>query len=171
MKYSQGFHPLPRIIFHEALSVGIESMEESANLELNNKINPDKIISKVNPHLPEGIIINSVKNIDLKKLGLADSDKNKKYLIYLQQNNDAAEKIKDFLSKEDLIITLVSKKKSYTIDIKEAVDKITIDENNILEIVTRNTQKKSPKITKIIETILQIDEKETAALQIIKTTT
>jgi hypothetical protein len=92
-------------------------------------------------------------------------------LIYLQQNNDAAERIKDFLSKKDLIITLVSKKKSYNIDIKEAVDKITIDENNILEIITRNTQKKSPKITKIIETILQIDEKETAALRIIKTAT
>jgi radical SAM family uncharacterized protein/radical SAM-linked protein len=171
MKYSKGFHPLPRIIFHEALSVGIESMGESANLELNNKIASNEIISKVNPHLPEGIIINRVKNIAQKKMGLDDSDKNKKYLIYLQQNNDAAGKIKDFLSKEDLIITLVSKKKSYNIDIKEAVAKITIDENNILEIITRNTQKKSPKITKIIETILQIDEKETAALQIIKTTT
>ena len=171
MKYSQGFHPLPRIIFHEALSVGIESMEESANLELNNQIEPNEIISKVNPHLPEGIIINRVENIAQKKMGLNDSDKNKKYLIHLQQNNDAAEKIKDFLSKEDLIITLVSKKKSYNIDIKEAVAKITIDENNILEIITRNTQKKSPKITKIIETILQIDEKETAALRIIKTTT
>ena len=171
MKYSKGFHPLPRIIFHEALSVGIESMEESANLELNNKIESNEIISKVNPHLPEGIIINRVKNIAQKKMGLDDSDKNKKYLIHLQQNNDAAGKIKDFLSKENLLITLVSKKKSYNIDIKEAVAKITIDENNILEIITRNTQKKSPKITKIIETILQIDEKETAALQIIKTTT
>jgi radical SAM family uncharacterized protein/radical SAM-linked protein len=171
MKYSKGFHPLPRIIFHEALSVGIESMEESANLELNSKIEPNEIIAKVNPHLPEGIVINRVKNIAQKKMGLADSEKNKKYLIYLQQNNDAAEKIKDFLSKKDLIITLVSKKKSYNIDIKEAVDKITIDENNILQIITRNTQKKSPKITKIIETILQIDEKKTAALRIIKTTT
>ncbi len=168
IKYSKGFHPLPRIIFHEALSVGIESLEESANLELNNKMNTNEIISKVNPHLPEGIIINRVKNIGQEKIELSGSDKNKKYLIYLQQNNDAAKKIKDFLSKEDLIITLVSKNKSYKIDIKEGVDKITVNEHNVLQIITKNTQKKSPKITKIIETILQIDEKETAALRIIK---
>jgi len=171
MKYSKGFHPLPRIIFHEALSVGIESMEEHANLELTNKIEPGEIISKVNPHLPEGIIINKAKDIALKKMGMSGADKNKKYLVYLQQNNDAEEKIEDYLSKKDLIITIVSKKKSYNIDIKDAVDKISIDENNVLEIITRNTQKKSPKITKIIEKILQIDEKETAKLRIIKTRT
>ena len=169
MKYSKGFHPHPQVIFHVALSVGIESLNESANLELTSHLEPDNIMSKTNCHLPEGIKINCAKSIALKKMGMGDTDKNKKYLIYLQENNDAEEKIKDFLSKKDLIITLVSKKKSYNIDIKEAVDKITIDENNILEIIIRNTQKKSPKITKVIETILQIDEKETATLRIVKT--
>ena len=66
MKYSKGFHPHPRIIFHEALSVGIESMDESANLELFRKIEPGEIISKVNPHLPEGITITRAKHIAIK---------------------------------------------------------------------------------------------------------
>lgn len=169
MKYSKGFHPLPRIIFHEALSVGIESMEESANLELTSKIKPDEIISKVNPHLPEGITINKAKDIALKKMGTADINQNKRYLIYLPSNYNINDKISDYKSQKELIITLVSKNKSYNIDIKEVIDKISIDENKVLEIITRNTAKKSPKITKVIETILQINEKETASLRIVKT--
>ena len=28
LKYSQGYHPLPRIVFHDALPVGMESLKE-----------------------------------------------------------------------------------------------------------------------------------------------
>jgi len=168
MKYSKGFHPLPRIIFHEALSVGIESMEESANLELIKKIEPGDIISKINPHLPEGIKINTAKKITLKKEGLAVKTKHKRYLIYLPSGYNLKEKLEEYNAKKEIIITLVSKRKSYNIDIKKAVNNCSILENSILEIITNNTQEKSPKIVKIVETILQLDERETASLKIIK---
>ena len=56
----------------------------------------------------------------------------------------------------------------YNIDIKKAVNNCSILENNVLEIITNNTQEKSPKIVKIVETILQLDEKEAASLKIMK---
>ena len=73
------------------------------------------------------------------------------------------------MAEKEMIITLVSKNKSYNIDIKEVIDTISIDKDNVLEIITRQTPGKSPKITKIIETILQVNEKETASLRIVKT--
>ena len=169
MKYSKGFHPLPRIVFHEALSVGIESTEELANLELIKYMEPDDILSKITSQLPEGIKVNSIIKIDSKKSGLGGTAKNKRYLIYLASNKGIQEKIDAFKSKKELLITLVSKRKSYNIDIKDIVEKISIDDNNVLDIITKNTETKSPKITRIVETILQIEEKVTASLRIVKT--
>ncbi len=171
MKYSKGFHPHPRIIFHEALSVGIESMEETANLELIKIMEPDDIITKINLNLPEGIKINKAKKITLKKEGMTGIAKNKRYLIYLPKAYSVNEKLEAFRSKKELMITLVSKRKSYNIDIIKTVNKISVNEKNILEIIINNTQTKSPKITKILETVLQLDEKEANSLRIVKTGT
>jgi len=169
IQYSGGFHPLPRIIFHEALSVGIESLNEFANLELRHNLDPREIRTRLNPCLPPGIEILDMRKIALKKTGLADIIQNKRYLIYLQSQTEVKEKINAFLEQPEIIVPLVTKRKTYHINIKEAVAKITLDENNVMEIITRPTTQKTAKISKILETVLQTDEKEIAGLKILKT--
>lgn len=59
MKYSQGFHPKPKISFHEALPVGVESQQEEFYLSVHaaphTEADTAAAVCRINRHLPEGL--------------------------------------------------------------------------------------------------------------------
>ena len=65
MKYSQGFHPKPKISFHEALPVGVESRREEFCLsvhaapagEADAQYDTEAAVSRINRHLTEGLTL------------------------------------------------------------------------------------------------------------------
>jgi len=66
IRYSGGFHPLPRISFPDALPTGIESDAEIIDLELLAPYDPAKILASLNGALPQGIKILSATEIPVK---------------------------------------------------------------------------------------------------------
>ncbi|MCP4717454.1 MAG: TIGR03960 family B12-binding radical SAM protein, partial [Deltaproteobacteria bacterium] len=79
LKYSSGFHPMPRIIFYDALPVGMESLDETCDIELISPMAAQTVIERTAPCLPEGIHIKQVQEIALKSNPVAG--KMRKYLI------------------------------------------------------------------------------------------
>ena len=63
--HSSGFHPMPRIIFATALPVGVESMMEIVDMELEGRITPGEVIERLNPILPQGIEIIEAEEVPL----------------------------------------------------------------------------------------------------------
>lgn len=57
VKFSKGFHPKPKISFHDALPVGMESAKEVFRMTLTEKVDFDKMINALNKELPEGLNI------------------------------------------------------------------------------------------------------------------
>ena len=55
MKYTQGFHPKPKLSFHEAIPVGVESRCEAFYLTVTQEIDCDQAIREVNQELPPGL--------------------------------------------------------------------------------------------------------------------
>ncbi|MFQ5735362.1 MAG: TIGR03960 family B12-binding radical SAM protein [Thermodesulfobacteriota bacterium] len=58
IRYSRGFHPMPRISFASTLPVGMESLDELMFIELEpagGRIGPDEITERLNAALPEGL--------------------------------------------------------------------------------------------------------------------
>ena len=55
--FSEGFHPMPRIVFETALPVGMESLKEIVDIEVEGKIAPPEMMERLNQHLPPGIEI------------------------------------------------------------------------------------------------------------------
>ena len=55
MKYSQGFHPLPKVSFEDSLPIGIESRHETLYLSVDNRTDPSAVINGLNLELPEGL--------------------------------------------------------------------------------------------------------------------
>jgi radical SAM family uncharacterized protein/radical SAM-linked protein len=53
--FSAGFHPLPRVAFHGALPVGVESLCESLDVSLTRPVPPPELISRLNAALPPGV--------------------------------------------------------------------------------------------------------------------
>ncbi len=66
MKYSRGFHPKPKISFHEAIPVGIESEREDFFVTLSRGIDCAQAIPSLNRSLPEGLILLECSPVSLK---------------------------------------------------------------------------------------------------------
>jgi radical SAM-linked protein len=58
---SEGFHPKPRMSFPSALAVGIAGLDEVMELELSQVRTAEEVLAVLSPHLPPGLVINSVE--------------------------------------------------------------------------------------------------------------
>jgi hypothetical protein len=61
IRYSQGFHPQPRISFGPGMPVGKEMFDQEFRLELEDAVEPEDIRSLLNRELPEGCFVTGVK--------------------------------------------------------------------------------------------------------------
>jgi radical SAM-linked protein len=174
IKYSQGFHPLPRIIFNEALPVGMESLGQFCDVELTQRLNVSEIAGMINPHLPEGLKVISAKENTSKNIPIDDIIK--RYVVRFPGNSgldfpgieEVNIRIDDFNACREFPVQMVKKGKIYPIDIKQTVQKIALGENSLLEIELRPTERKAPRLTEIVGWILGLKEKEKQALRITK---
>ena len=174
LKYSMGYHPLPRIIFYDALPVGMESLGEFCDIELNLRLSSHEIPDTVNMHLPEGIKIVSAEEIVLKNNPL--TDKTKKYWIFIPQSSDfhfpdvdkIQSCIKEFHASSQYSMQSSKKGEFFSTDLKQIIQKITCAGTNTLEIELLSAEKKIPKVTEIVGRIFNIGEQEIKALRIIK---
>ncbi|MFZ5570050.1 MAG: TIGR03960 family B12-binding radical SAM protein [Thermodesulfobacteriota bacterium] len=57
LKYSEGFHPKPRVSFDNPLPLGMESLSEGFSMMLKRHLSPERMIRSLNRQLPEGLRI------------------------------------------------------------------------------------------------------------------
>lgn len=55
IKYTEGFNPHPKFSFGNPLSLGVESLAEYMELELEEELEPTEVMDRLNRVLPEGI--------------------------------------------------------------------------------------------------------------------
>ena len=54
VKYSGGFHPMPRVAFSDPLPIGMESLNELFYMTVPGHVSPRTIADRLNPELPDG---------------------------------------------------------------------------------------------------------------------
>ena len=90
VRYSRGFHPLPRISFGPALAVGIESDAEFVDLELVTWLPARVVAARLNSSLPEEIRVLNVLEIPLQLPALSASIKKVEYQIVMDDLPDSS---------------------------------------------------------------------------------
>src|SRR4030042_2093023 len=55
LSHSEGFHPLPKMVFSAALPVGVESLTEIVDIELEGRIGPAEISPSTSRHEGKGL--------------------------------------------------------------------------------------------------------------------
>ena len=63
LKYSEGYHPKPKLAFLDALPVGMESHQEYLVINVSGGGDPGNIVSRLNSNLPEGLQITDCCNL------------------------------------------------------------------------------------------------------------
>lgn len=113
IKYSEGFNPHPKLAFSPALSLGVSSIAEYVDVELDEKISPKDFIKRLNSSLPEGIEITKAKEYTGKKSLSAQITHNVYKLVFPREENDLAaleERIATINEATEIVVEKVNKK-------------------------------------------------------------
>ena len=131
VSFSKGFNPRPNMNFALPTSVGISSLCEFAEIELDTQINKNIFIKTLNDNLPEGIKILEAEYVWHGDADIPNLQKNKSLMSLVRQARynivlkfeilvDTNE-INDVFNLGEMIVTKSSPKKTSDVDIKPMI--------------------------------------------------
>ncbi len=126
ISYSEGFSPHQKISFAAPLGVGLQSVGEYVDMEVNSLMDSKEAIRRMNEHNVEGMTIYSFKKLPddagnaMSIVAAAD------YLVTFKNNNlfslrRISEHINNFYDKETIEVLKTSKKSEKMVDIKPLI--------------------------------------------------
>ncbi|MBW1649135.1 MAG: TIGR03960 family B12-binding radical SAM protein [Deltaproteobacteria bacterium] len=131
VKFSSGFHPMPKVSFEDSLPLGMESEAETMNITVLDKITPQEIVENLNKELPSGLFVYDFK--EYKKSVRADEEI---YEVTLKHEIFDELKLLDFKKLDNLIIKKTSYKgKDKEVDLKKVTKEIDLKNKNKLRLV------------------------------------
>ena len=146
LKYSQGFHPMPKLSFGAPLPVGMESLEEYADIEFASRLNPEETLAKLNSEAPEGIRFLAAEPLPLKVS--FPSAIMTEYIAQIKDGplgmNIEPERIegllRDFLSKDSIPVRITREDKVTDVDLKPSLAALSCAGDSNLSLVLRKVE-------------------------------
>ncbi|WP_300356603.1 TIGR03936 family radical SAM-associated protein [Fusobacterium sp.] len=136
VKFSQGFHPRPKISLGNPISLGTEAFNEAMDIELREDMTNEELFKRLNNKCVIGFEFTKVIDID-GKTSIAEEYKEMRFEI--QGPGSSLEKIENLLGQDEIILTKEKKGKIETKDLKPRIKSYEIDkENNKITIVLEN---------------------------------
>jgi radical SAM-linked protein len=196
MRFSEGFHPLPKISFTNPLPVGTESLAEFMDLDLNRYMRAQDFQKRMNQELPTGLrIIHSIE-LALKGRPLPTVFEADRFLISLEAigkeflEEEVHDRLHQTLQKEELILIQDKKKGIKEVNALESVEKLQVVKIDAYApsfstqngapplkelvgadfLIEMGLQKKGGvRPTEIIQHIFELTPEETGLLRVVKT--
>ena len=191
--FSNGFHPLPRVVFGEAIPVGLESLDEYADVDLERFLSPPIILRGLERTLPDGIKPLAVELIPVGSPPISSVVKGGKYVVSLgkftplrsklcrvgssngvnkiRHKDELTEKIEEFLEKEEIIFVRKRLKGEKTFNIRPFVKSISVDEDKDILMTLEKIDERIVRPSEVIQCLFKLSEKETKLLRFLKTET
>lgn len=179
LHHSEGFHPMPRIVFEKALPVGVESLREIVDIELDGRISSTELMERLNQTLPDGIEIIEVREVlfPLPSSSLPHRSVYRIFLDHLLSKEEAQSRLKKAMEKGELFILQERKEKERRIDLLPLIERVEVKEETeepgekagpVLELVLRSLSGKTAKPMEALGALLELGEEGLAQCSVIK---
>ncbi|WP_319370971.1 TIGR03936 family radical SAM-associated protein [uncultured Ilyobacter sp.] len=133
VKYSEGFHPRPRMSFGNPVSLGVEAYDEVMDLELLVEMDNDILLKKLNAACPQGFKFNAAEDVP-RKSSIAEEFQ----IMVYEITGEAAvlEKLKKLLEQDEIVEVKIKSGKRKERNLKDRIQSYGIDGNNLrLELI------------------------------------
>lgn len=131
IKYSEGFSPHQIMSFAAPLGVGMESMGEYLDIEVNSMTSVEDMKSALNRTMAAGIDVLSVKILPDSSKNAMASVAAAAYCIAYKEGNfpieDMQQKLADFYAEESIVVTKKTKKSTMDMDLKPGIFELKMD--------------------------------------------
>ncbi|MGL4402947.1 MAG: TIGR03936 family radical SAM-associated protein [Fusobacteriaceae bacterium] len=118
VKYSQGFHPRPKLSFGNPVSLGTEAYNEIMEMELEKEMDNEEIFERFNSFEVKGFKVLKVEDIT-DKIGIGERFKTAIYL--LEGPEDEINSVEKLLSQENILEKKEKKGKIVERDLKDKI--------------------------------------------------
>lgn len=133
VKYSQGFHPRPKMSFGSPISLGTEAFDEMMDFELEYPISNEEILERLKSSEVLGFRVKKVVEVP-KKSSIMEEYTNMIYEI--SSDNKTLDKIETLLKQDEIIEIKEKKGKVTTRNLKERIKYFRrIDDKIFMEII------------------------------------
>ena len=152
LSYSEGFNPHPKMSYGNALALGVESQGEYVDIEIEDDIEVDEFLERINNQLPEGIKFIKGQEIDPKTPSLSSVIVYGEYIFNIDLDTPLSKefvksRVLNFVKSKEIIITKKNKKgKKVEVDIRPMIrnfDLVSLDDNRVTFVSTIATGSKA----------------------------
>ena len=139
IRFSEGFHPAPRISFGDALPIGVASETELVDLELTEPGQPEDILERLNREMPTDIRVLHAENWPRKGASPGASLATATYQVPLPADRpaDLEQRLRDFLAADSVITTRPKKNRLIDVDLRPWVENLACSDQT-LELTLRS---------------------------------
>ncbi len=180
LSYSEGFNPDPKLSYGNALALGVESQGEYVDIEIEDDIEVDEFLERINNQLPEGIKFIKGQEIDPKTPSLSSVIVYGEYIFNIDLDTPLSKefvksRVLNFVKSEEIIVTKTNKKgRKVEVDIRPLIknfDLVSLDDKKVTFESTIATGSKAnlniniliPQILNMLD--LEIDPREVSVLR------
>jgi radical SAM-linked protein len=177
IRFSQGFHPQPKIAFGPALPVGVESRDEYVDMEFTKSISPSVVKDRLNRALPPGIEVFAGQEISLKTPAITDSLYETSYAVSCIggpnfdsfSTRDLAAAVKKFLERRSVEHVRCRKGKKSVVDMRPAIAHISLADDRTLTMTIRAEKNRSVRPSEVLEALFELPQGAGSGLFFCKT--
>ncbi|WP_316348947.1 TIGR03960 family B12-binding radical SAM protein [Desulfuromonas acetoxidans] len=165
VRFSQGFHPHPRLSFPDALPTGVESISEVVDIELFQPIDTKQFGQQLAAELPSGFAVTSVETVHWRMPSPGSCIVASDYRVPLDETvrQRVHEQIDPFLDADHVIVQRNKGNKVVEMDIRGDVEALRLEQNALI----MTLRKGSP--VAIAAHLLGLSDHEVRSLRICKT--
>ncbi|MEJ5330204.1 MAG: TIGR03960 family B12-binding radical SAM protein [Desulfobaccales bacterium] len=168
LAFTGGYHPLPKVAFHGALPVGVESLCECLDVALTRPLPPEALVERLNSVLPEGLKALTAARLapgaKAPEIAAASFEVESPLPVF------AAEKAAAFLAQES--VPFVKRRPGgplREVDVRPLVATLTVPDPYHLQLTVRTPAKDNLKITEILASVFGLSADELAEVRLVKT--
>lgn len=139
VKYSQGFHPRPKMSFGSPISLGTEAYNELMDFELETPMSNEEVFDRLNSSNVVGFRVNKVEDV----IGKASIMEEYSIMVYeIESEEEIITKLETLLNQEEIVEVKEKKGKVTTRNLKERIKSFR-REGNMIEMEIINTSPNS----------------------------
>ena len=139
VKYSQGFHPRPKMSFGSPISLGTEAYNELMDFELETPMSNEEVFDRLNSSNVVGFRVNKVEDV----IGKASIMEEYTIMVYeIESEEEIIRKLETLLNQEEIVEVKEKKGKVTTRNLKERIKSFR-REGNTIEMEIINTSPNS----------------------------
>lgn len=158
VKYSAGYHPMPRISFDNPLPLGIESESEFMRITVASHHRAQELIERINPLLPAGVRLVACKLNPSKKLASSEI-KIDRYRVALCDTTVDPKRIDEFKGCDRWDYTRIRYKgRTQQFDLKSVVTQLEAIDQNTIDIGIKADTKPTARPADILRSVLGLAE-------------